>query len=353
VTSTTDLMLAILALDSYDRGNDPLLNVSGNQVGDATILPVRQPANEESVGFYASAYDWNGEVVISYRGTNLDYFAQDLSNGFSVAVGSAFGPQALDAIQFFQTAAEYDDPTIDGDWQAADVAVTGHSLGGGLAGFVGAIYGLSGDLFDNMTFDNAAEAAYQAAIKVTFNSDGTVSPADPAFAQMIYGSQAPYPNDFSGLSAIATTGEVLEELLPARFFQTPPVNYLSSYARTGANPVSLHSMALLVLLMYADENQLTDWDSAGPVLYKAEFDDALGKAVGFVQSNNGGGTGSASPSALAGRRPYVRRRGGRSSHRSVDAYAKIRRNLSADFAEAHIARSRDLLFLSKARRRAA
>jgi hypothetical protein len=35
---TNDLMLAILALDSYNRGFDRQLRVSGNQLGDAASV---------------------------------------------------------------------------------------------------------------------------------------------------------------------------------------------------------------------------------------------------------------------------------------------------------------------------
>jgi len=53
--SDNTLMLAILALDSYNRDYNAQLIVPGNTIGDATFSPVEQPANAFDVGFYASA----------------------------------------------------------------------------------------------------------------------------------------------------------------------------------------------------------------------------------------------------------------------------------------------------------
>lgn len=76
-----DLFLAILSMDTYNRGygvgiND--LSESG-QLGNATLLAATsaQKAGWETAGFYAIAYDMTGvagftagERVISYRGTD-------------------------------------------------------------------------------------------------------------------------------------------------------------------------------------------------------------------------------------------------------------------------------------------
>lgn len=76
-----DVFLSLLALDSYNRGygQNVKLDASdsstqqdekGRRIGNATIL---RDANDpegiaQAAGFYAIAYTWNGETVISYRG---------------------------------------------------------------------------------------------------------------------------------------------------------------------------------------------------------------------------------------------------------------------------------------------
>ena len=114
-----DLFVAILALDSYDRGYDSNLTASlGSQIGNATVKrdssslldsngnPIAQPS-----GFYAVAYDWDGTTVISYRGTNFDLTggfnsaaAKDILNGWSLFTGIGTNSQATLAQQFFSGA---------------------------------------------------------------------------------------------------------------------------------------------------------------------------------------------------------------------------------------------------------
>ncbi len=79
-----DLFLAILSMDSYNRGYGEgiigLSNVVGTQIGKAqlsadSVQKLGAPA--QAAGFYALAYDMtgvsgfaSGERVIAYRGTD-------------------------------------------------------------------------------------------------------------------------------------------------------------------------------------------------------------------------------------------------------------------------------------------
>jgi hypothetical protein len=309
---TDDLMLAILSLDSYDRNFDQQLRVSSNQLGDAMVQQVDLPSGAESIGFNATAYDLNGQTIISYRGTDTTSKGSLLTaalNGFGVGAGFAHGPQANAAIQFFQMVAAAEDTSLKqggadaGDWRSANIELTGHSLGGGLAGLVGAIYGKQGTLFDNETFNNAAINAYDDAKSPFLSEDPAVAGTRgfPGWAQFIYGAAAesPYAPDFSGLKAFATNGEILEGLLPLRALQTPAVNFLDSHADApSVDPSNLHSMALLTLLIYARDNMLTDWASVGNAFYNAYFNDQLGTALGFKQGSDRDpqATGTGAPS---------------------------------------------------------
>jgi hypothetical protein len=83
VVMNRDVFLSILAMDSYNRGygaNVGRLSQSGS-IGTATIgINADDPAGvAQAVGFYAVAYDWNGQKVISYRGTNLHYGNRQLN----------------------------------------------------------------------------------------------------------------------------------------------------------------------------------------------------------------------------------------------------------------------------------
>ena len=121
MTISKDLFLAILSMDSYNRGYDAgIMNDGSNDpdglgdasdgtahIGSATVSYNLADAGientSESVGFYAIAYTLgatvgegndtmaSGQTIISYRGTDnilgLGTPASDLLNGWSFAAG--------------------------------------------------------------------------------------------------------------------------------------------------------------------------------------------------------------------------------------------------------------------------
>ena len=101
-----DLFIAILAMDSYNRGygqglSKNLPDVLGStQIGTAAIYDEKADAEAQDAGFYAIAYDWQGEKIISYRGT--DGLIRDAITGYGIALGTAGTTQANLAIEFYQ-----------------------------------------------------------------------------------------------------------------------------------------------------------------------------------------------------------------------------------------------------------
>ena len=77
MTISNELMYALLSMDAYNRGYGEGiegLGGVGSSIGNATIVQqsgVGENDPEVAAGFYAVAYDWNGETVISYRGMSI------------------------------------------------------------------------------------------------------------------------------------------------------------------------------------------------------------------------------------------------------------------------------------------
>ena len=91
----SDLMLAVLSMDAY--GNlQP-----GHQIGNASISNIAPQVS----GFAAYAYSYNGQTVISFRGT--DGFI-DVLSGWGGGLGF-LNTQAYLAIQFYKSVVEGDD----------------------------------------------------------------------------------------------------------------------------------------------------------------------------------------------------------------------------------------------------
>ena len=163
MTLQPELMNAILSMDSYNRGyeagivfgnnsgtNNYSLDSTGTQIGNATITINSQIFQEsgdrvdDDIGFYALAYqikDSSGNVVdnvIAYRGTdgpNPIPDDSDVTNGWLLGAGNYNATQGTMAVNFYKEVAKQIGGA-DVDLQAVNISTTGHSLGGGFAGFI-------------------------------------------------------------------------------------------------------------------------------------------------------------------------------------------------------------------------
>lgn len=83
--SNKDLLYAILAMDAYNQGYARGIEHDQSKIGSATVKRREEFTSDEeyaawqAAGFYASAYEIDGAVVISYRGTDaiLELFCTD------------------------------------------------------------------------------------------------------------------------------------------------------------------------------------------------------------------------------------------------------------------------------------
>jgi Lipase (class 3) len=146
-----EVFLSILAMDSYQRGYAPgISGVTGDGIGNATLLTDSSSqsnygltlASTSAVGFFAQAYTWEGQTVISYRGTDFDVgrgtqFVRDFIFGWSTFTGLWKASQFPLAQQFFKAVTGSDFP-VGNQAPVANIITTGHSLGGALAGLVAA-----------------------------------------------------------------------------------------------------------------------------------------------------------------------------------------------------------------------
>src|SRR5260370_969220 len=135
------LMMSILAMDAYNEGSQAGLalpprtpNVDGAQIGLSYT--------DTLTGFYALDYTWNGNKVVSIRGTDNKLPSADPLSigdilGGWVSGAGILGGQALDTAVAYQ---QFTGQSIFGGLDR-NVILTGHSLGGGLAGMVAALTG--------------------------------------------------------------------------------------------------------------------------------------------------------------------------------------------------------------------
>ena len=284
-----ELYLAILAMDSYNREYDQNINLSGNQIGEATILD-RDGLDSllvdfddwQDSGFYAVAYDTSGvaaisdPMVVSFRGTNPnpdeDFLSSpiwlDMINGWTAGGGFLDGQAFEDFVNEF---VELDLPDASTgqaflamDFISAliaangitpgDITSTGHSLGGGLAGLIGNVYNEEAVIFDHMPYENVSEAILDL---------GFIEASDRWFD-----GDPPFFTSSADIDALAVDGEVLSYLRDLFGSQYAVIPSQSGYRF----PVTLHSQAMLASLIFAEDNGFVEWHSVGDETWDAFFD---------------------------------------------------------------------------------
>ena len=266
------LMRAILAMDAYNRGYNPgLTGLVGTQIGGASIIQqsdVLPGSPGVNADFYAIAYQLaDGSKVISYRGTDT---SGDWGNDIALWFAQGDTPQLQLALEFYKSVVG----TGNDPHAPQNIVLTGHSMGGGLAGYVGALYGQAGSLFDNVAFEGSAQSAY----------NQSVGPANPDLKQIIYGSATPWAPDYLGRQTYALDGE-LAQMAGYRATQTAFQNYfdIGSGVDLGPGPdaAKLHSMSLLVIRLFANGlADQTSWKAAAKFFMPTLFDDAIAQAAG-------------------------------------------------------------------------
>lgn len=338
---SVDLLKAILSMDSYNRGydagivfginpgsNNYSVDAQGTQIGKITINRNSSDLLQDTdapIGFYALSYDYNGETIIAYRGTNdVDGIPNpvtdlDVYHGWSLGGGATDSQQGLKAVDF------YNQVVAAG---ASNVTLTGHSLGGGLAGYVAELYGETAVGYNSMAFEAAASATYDAAqyfyythevynqfqgfwYEVSGSIDATEAAkiakqveidSDPNarnleisedYHNRIYaGGTTPVLPDQQGVTGYEVDGEILG---PNRWIQQTDVEPLDVNANFGTeinlqSANNRHSQSLLVIRMFAEENEVkndigTDWKNAEQYFWPLLFDqDGEENQIDFAES---------------------------------------------------------------------
>ena len=308
MTISKDLFLSILAMDSYSRGyNSGIegLGGEGEQVGsakigkDSSVLVDEngQPLDEDA-SFYAIAYTVtdnsveglsSGTTIISYRGT--DNQLKDPQTGWPIGVGSSQVSQAKLSAQFYDSIMQSLQGDGNLDTQNKPI-LTGHSLGGGLAGFIASLTGAEGVLFDNMAFEKAAGNATSSWLEA---EDDIFT----SFAASYFPDEAlVFPRD--ALRAYAVPGEFLAV---DRVYQKTSVSDVGA-ANTAENlsatdTLRLHRNGLLVIKKLGDDlGKSAPWNDAvhgwekNPVLYEKALanltNSSVAELIGFKEKDVGG-----------------------------------------------------------------
>src|SRR6056297_2814616 len=243
-----DVFKALLALDVYNReyGEGIILEENANGLGYAEYLTVLRPKENEgdediefgpdpasiAASFYARAYTYNGEIIISYRGTD-QYFWNDQSwgdiiNGWVLGAGVTASSQGELALQFYNAVKQ-------ASGENTTISVTGHSLGGGLAGFVAGLHGLEARTFDTMTYISSVQQLYNYIKPPIVGSE--------YWYDLVYGTGSPNAPDFSNIQGYFVEGEVLDNWLLLRTDSAYDLTSISHESELGMN--ALHSQSLL------------------------------------------------------------------------------------------------------------
>ncbi|WP_315772744.1 MULTISPECIES: calcium-binding protein [unclassified Bradyrhizobium] len=281
------LINAVLAMDVYNRGVNPTLVVNFSRIGSYELVAGSVTSTADN--FEAATYQLSGDPstrIISFRGTDS---LADVPSWLGGAGLAGWPTQFPDAEAYYKT------------WATSNVSLTGHSLGGGLAGYIAALNDKVAYAYDAMPFEFAAEVRYDQ-------------------LHGFWGALTSHPVErYSDIHMVSVAGEILQYVraaapvleAPLALLQLGPVAGalaiadaaigISSEQKTvlgagtdlGLDPVSLHSIALLTMMQWASDNGAQDWKKAAAVLLAPLQDDAIASAVGIPAA---GVSGEGAPS---------------------------------------------------------
>jgi len=277
-----DLLLSILAMDAYNQGYGRGVEHGETSIGLADFDQDKGDSEAQDAGFYAVAYEvqagaWEGlaedTTVISFRGTDraFGWTGSDAWNGWGIGVGAFEGDQARLGQEFFQAVTG----TTDGEARDGNALLTGHSLGGGLAGFLASLHGHEAHIFDWMTFKLASDNAYADADAIS----GLYA------RDTFYAGGEPWEIDRSQISGTYVDGEALEGL---RQFPQPVQEEVLDPHTELLDCVQLHSMSFLIWLEFAESEKHTDWQTVANQLAGAAFSETIAVSAGFEEAGTNG-----------------------------------------------------------------
>src|SRR4051794_344163 len=341
-----DVLTALLAFDAYNRSDDKKKAqlLYKDETLATFIGTARWVQNSDGLsgavasGFSASQYSTPSGTVIAYRGTDfptslgtITGFLQDFWNGWlpSIGVGSGSTRQPYYAQRFYELVTGrslFPAPDATSAPAPSGLIITGHSLGGALAGYIGSLTNAKTVTFNEIPYLGMALLAAINHYLDTVKDRVDVQALANAVWQVIQGQQPSLPgfvlptgfsvtsfrmkNEIAGLAR--ALGPVLGTIIEARSLpawldgsaiKATIANFygLSADSQNAIVPIdphggralidgaSLHSQALMTINVFSNWQNYTQWHVIGQEMFNALFDGSIATTVGVGDLKGYGG----------------------------------------------------------------